>query len=80
MPAKNKNSSYYDKGGISVVDIWRAKLSVVEYRGLCKGNVMKYLMRAGSKPHQPAIVDLKKARDYLNDLIESYEEEQVECK
>lgn len=75
MPKKNPNSNYYDAGGISVVDIWKAKLTEEEYVGLCKGNIYKYLMRAGKKDKKTTLKDLKKARDYLDNLIEVYENE-----
>lgn len=73
MPRKNKESSYYDKGGISLVDIWRAKLTLEEYRGLCKGNALKYIFRAGSKAKNTTVKDLRKAKDYIDNLIETYE-------
>lgn len=75
MPRKNNESSYYDFGGLSVVDIWKAKLTKEEYQGLCKGNALKYIMRAGKKSKKTAVKDLKKARDYIDNLIESYEEQ-----
>lgn len=34
------------------------------------GNVLKYLLRAGKKDIAPRLDDLKKARNYLNKLIE----------
>lgn len=41
------------------------------------GNVVKYLVRAGRKDPVTLIVDLKKARVYLNDEIASLEQEQA---
>ena len=73
---KNKESNYYDAGGLSVVDIWKAKLTKEELRGLFKGNVIKYLLRAGKKKKNSAVKDLNKAKDYLENLIETYEGEQ----
>lgn len=73
---KNAESNYYDAGGLSVVDIWKAKLTKEELRGLFKGNVLKYLLRAGKKNKNTAVKDLKKARDYLDNLIETYEGEE----
>ena len=74
--AKNKNSSYYDQGGLSDLDIWKAKLTKEEFRGLCKGNVLKYVLRAGSKKGQKTTKDLRKAKDYLDFWIESFGEEE----
>jgi Protein of unknwon function (DUF3310) len=39
------------------------------------GNVLKYVIRAGKKPNEPAIDDLKKAREYLTFAIEEMEDE-----
>lgn len=66
------SSSYYDVGGISVNDVIRAKLTLEEYAGWCKGNILKYTMRAKYKEHEQK--DLKKAADYMRWLIESKEE------
>ena len=38
------------------------------------GNVVKYVVRAGSKPGESALTDLKKARQYLDFEIEAYEQ------
>ena len=41
---------HYDlKNGVEVIDIIRASLSEAEFAGFCKGNVIKYLLRAGKK-------------------------------
>ena len=62
------SSSYYDIGGISVNDVIRAKLTPEEYAGWCKGNILKYTMRAKYKENENK--DLKKAADYMRWLIE----------
>lgn len=64
--------SYYDVGGISVNDVIRAKLTPEEYAGWCKGNILKYTMRAKYKEDEQK--DLKKAADYMRWLIECKEE------
>ena len=66
-----KSPSYYDVGGISVNDVIRAKLTPEEYAGWCKGNILKYTMRAKYKEDEQK--DLKKAADYMRWLIESKE-------
>ena len=66
------SSSYYDVGGISVNDVIRAKLTPEEYAGWCKGNILKYTMRAKYKEDEQK--DLKKAADYMRWLIECKEE------
>ena len=35
--------------GLEVVDIIRARLTEAEFRGWCKGNALKYTLRAGLK-------------------------------
>ena len=45
-------------------------MSVEEVKGFCKGNVIKYVARAGKKPNTDAIEDLTKARTYIARLIE----------
>ena len=47
-----------------------------EYRGFLLGNVLKYLSRLGKKG--PALEDARKARQYLDWLIEAHGAEQPE--
>jgi hypothetical protein len=63
-----KRNSYYDVGGIETIEIIKAKLTVSEYIGFLKGNVIKYLCRAGYK--DITIQDYEKAREYLGWLID----------
>lgn len=51
---------------ISVIEEWNL--------GFHLGNVVKYISRAGKKPDQTTISDLKKARWYLDRYIERLEE------
>lgn len=64
----SKENSYYDVGGIEVIDYIKAKMSRDEYKGFLKGNVLKYISRSGHK--DDAVKDLKKAHEYLGWLIE----------
>ncbi|ALY10126.1 hypothetical protein RINGS_49 [Arthrobacter phage Rings] len=59
-------------GGDTVYEV----IKVIEAWGLgfVLGNVVKYVARAGKKPNQPELLDLKKARDYLNRRIAQLEE------
>ena len=41
--------SHYTAGGIETIDFIRAKLTPDEFRGFCKGSVIKYLSRANLK-------------------------------
>ena len=68
MFKKNDHSSYYDVGGLSLTEIWKAKLTKEELCGLFKGNALKYIVRAGNKANNSASKDIAKAIDYLTDL------------
>lgn len=65
--------NYYEAGGMQVKDIWLAKLSKEEFKGLCKGNILKYVIRADLKN---GLEDYKKAKVYLEWLIEEMEGDQ----
>lgn len=53
---------HYRQGAVECVDAIRAALTEEEFRGFCKGNVMKYVWREGLKGGDE---DLAKAVDYL---------------
>jgi len=67
------NPSHYKVGGYEAIDVIKAKLTPEEYRGYCKGNVLKYVMRANYKEHHDQ--DCEKARYYMEELNGS-----LECK
>lgn len=62
---------HYTKGGLEVIDILEAKFFDEELEGYLKGNVIKYIFRYKLKN---GVEDLKKARWYLNRLINFYDE------
>lgn len=68
--------SHYTNGGIECIDAIRASMTTDEYRGMLKGNTLKYLWRyrLKGKPVQ----DLEKAQWYLSRLIE-LEKEVASC-
>lgn len=68
----NVNPDHYKVGGIETFDILRAKLSPTQLAGFCKGNVIKYITRADNKGK---VEDLKKARWYLDKLIEELDDQ-----
>lgn len=57
---------YNLKNGVEVIDIIRASLSEAEFAGFCKGNVIKYLLRAGKKDNEAN--DFAKAARYIGYL------------
>lgn len=65
-----QDPQHYKTNGIEVWDY-------IHQNDLCyfKGNVLKYLIRAGSKPGESELDDLRKASVYLNKLISIIENE-----
>ena len=59
--------SHYADGGIECIEAIEAALTNEEFRGYCKGNCIKYIWR---ERHKGGTESLKKARWYLNRLIE----------
>ena len=59
---------HYLKMSVRPWDAMMSWMTPEEFEGFLKGNAIKYLARAGSKG--PALEDLKKARHYLDKLIE----------
>lgn len=58
---------YYAKDGLSPLSAFeKGLISKEEYIGFCKGNVIKYTIRAGKK--DDAVSDINKAIDYLEHL------------
>lgn len=62
--------THYNVGGIETIDYIRAKLTKEEFKGYCKGNVLKYLSRADYKG---GLEDFKKAEVYMKWLVENEE-------
>ncbi len=60
--------------GLDVYDL----LTPEERVGFCKGNVLKYTIRAGKKPGNDIIRDLQKAKDNLEKWIEIEKERRDE--
>ena len=61
------NPDHYTRGGIEAADVLQAKLTPEEFAGFCRGNILKYVLRAGYKG--PALRDYEKAQWYLDRLI-----------
>ena len=47
--AKDPKSTYYDVGGIEVLDVIKAKLTPEQYQGYLLGNLIKYALRLNHK-------------------------------
>lgn len=54
---------HYVKGEIETIDAIRAALTPEEFRGFCKGNILKYIWR---ERHKAGDVDIAKAGDYIH--------------
>ena len=77
--SRDKESSYYDAGGIETLDIIRAKLTDEQYKGYLLGNALKYSCRMMHK-HGSPVRDAVKATNYLTWLRdELVQEENVDC-
>lgn len=57
----------YRHGDVECIDAIRAALTPEEFRGFCKGNVLKYVWR---ERHKGGDCDLDKARDYVGYAVE----------
>lgn len=64
---------HYNDGGIECIDAIEASMTPIEYAGFLKGQVLKYLWRYRLKGKP--VEDLKKARYYLDRLIQITEKE-----
>ena len=64
-----KSPNHYTAGGLEVKTVMKAKLSGEEFKGYCKGNILKYLMRAKHKGAERQ--DYRKAAEYMNWLTEA---------
>jgi len=63
------NPAHYKKSDVECIDAISSALSPHEFKGYCKGNILKYVWRENHKAKKE---DLKKAQWYLNKLIEIY--------
>lgn len=61
---------YYDIGGIETIEIIRSKLTDEQFVGFLKGNIIKYMCRAGHKPNTPSSHDYYKANYYSSRLLD----------
>ena len=68
---EDKQPDYYAGNGSSPIDCFMEGLmSPEETRGFFKGNVIKYVVRCGKKKDNSYEDDIRKAKDYLDKLLE----------
>lgn len=72
-PDMVNHPNHYTQGGIECIKAIEASMPPDGFQDYCKGNVLKYVWRFRQKN---GLEDLKKARVYLNWMIESLEKEQ----
>lgn len=60
-------SDHYQQGDIECIDAIRSALTEEEFRGFCKGNILKYSWRERFKNGD---ADLKKCSDYIKWALE----------
>lgn len=68
------NTKYYDEhyasmAGLEPIELMQLVLSLPEFVGFLKGNIIKYTMRAGKKQGEAAEKDAAKAKRYIEWLI-----------
>ena len=62
--------SHYTQGGIECIDAIEAALTPEEFRGMCKGNALKYIWR---ERHKGGDESIEKAIWYLKRLLSTRE-------
>ena len=70
-----QHPSHYTHGGIECIEAIRASMTADGFCDYCKGNIIKYIWRWRSKG---GVEDLKKARVYLDWLIQSADTDESE--
>lgn len=68
MNSSVSHPEHYNNGEVECIDAIRSALTTEEYRGYLRGQILRYIWRA---PYKEAyIVDMEKAQQYINWLIE----------
>ena len=73
--SKDPQASYYDAGGIEVLDAIEAKLPAEWLKGYYLGNCIKYALRLPHKGCPEA--DARKLKNYAEWLYNIYENEEL---
>jgi len=61
------NPSHYKQGDIECIDAIKASMTLAQFQGYLKGNIMKYLWRYEHKSNK-GLEDLNKAQWYMDKL------------
>ena len=67
------NPDHYKVGGIETIEYMKAKSTPEEFRGHLRLTALKYLSRYGEKDDE--LQELKKAKWYLDRLVQELEDE-----
>jgi len=62
---------HYDLKGLEVIEVIKKTMTYSDFTAYCHGNVIKYVLRCRKKG---GIQDLKKAKVYINYMLEAYKE------
>lgn len=62
---------HYNQGGVECIEAIKSMLTPEEFKGYCKGSIVKYVWRSDLKGQN--IEDLKKSEFFLKALIERLE-------
>lgn len=60
------------QGTIQPIEYMRETMTAEEYAGFLKGNIIKYIARAGKKDGETAADDIRKAGQYMDWLEDEY--------
>lgn len=66
---KANHPAHYNQGDIECIDAIRASMTLDQFRGFLKGNIIKYTWRFENKGGE---VDIEKAAVYLEWLKQTY--------
>lgn len=73
-----RSPKHYKLPGLNIesVDVLRSVLTPEEFKGFCRGNALKYLIRAGRKDSE--LQDIKKAGVYIEWLVDTINKQSAE--
>lgn len=71
-----KSPKHYKLPGLNIesIDVLRSVLTPEEFKGFCRGNALKYLIRAGKKDSE--LQDIKKAAVYIGWCIDTIQDQE----